>query len=165
VALRVLGLLNPFIYIPTGSMAPTVLPGDHVVLENFTFLKRNPRRGDIVAFKSDGIVSMQPATSYDKRIVGEPGEHLRISDGKIYINESPVTITNSNGEINYTLSERMKPFVHYDDVMIPPGEYFVIGDNTTNSMDSRSFGCLPAKNINGRVCYCLWPPKRFGAIK
>jgi signal peptidase I len=165
VALRIFGLLNPFIYIPSTSMAPTVSPGDHVILENFTYMKRKPHRSDIVIFKSDGITSLQPATIYDKRIVGEPGEHLRISDGKIYINDVYVMITNSNGEIVYPLTEQMKPFVHYADVMIPQGQYFVIGDNSTNSLDSRSWGCLPAENIKGRICFCFWPPTRFGEIK
>ena len=164
VALRIFGLLYP-IYVPTGSMAPAVAPGDHVILEGLTFLKRNPHRGEIVAFRTDGISSLQSGTMYDKRIVGEPGEHLRISDGNIYINDSRVVITNGNGEILYTLTEQMKPFVQYTDVMIPLGQYFVIGDNATNSFDSRSWGCLPAKNIVGRIWLCYWPPARIGRVR
>lgn len=164
-ALRISGLLNPFIYIPSASMVPALSPGDHVVVEKFTFLRRKPRRGDIVVFRSDGIAALQPPAIYTKRIIGEPGEHLRIRDGMLYINDQCVKITNSSGPIDFTLNDYMKQFVHYDDLTIPKGQYFIIGDNITNSLDSRSFGCLPAENIEGRICFCLWPPKHFGVVQ
>jgi signal peptidase I len=162
--LRPLGLLRPF-YIPTGSMTPAVSAGDHVFMEGLTYLARKPRRGDIIAFESDGIELLPRGQIYDKRIVGLPGEHLRISDGKLHINDALVVITNGSGEISFVLTENMKSFAFKSDVMVPPGQYFVIGDNTTNSLDSRSWGCLPSKNILGRLCFCYWPPKRMGEVK
>jgi len=164
VALRVLGLLYPF-YIPTASMAPAVAPGDHVIMEGLTFLTRKPRRGDIIVFKSNGIPRLQGGTKYDKRIVGEPGEHVRITDGKLYINDSPVVITNISGAISYPLTPQLESFHPQTDVIIPPGEYFVVGDNSTNSYDSRFWGCLPAKNIVGRIVFCYWPADRMGMVK
>jgi len=164
VTLRIFGLIYPF-YIPTGSMSPAVSPGDHVIMEGLTFLERKPHRGDVVAFKSDGIVSLQSATIYDKRIVGEPGEHLRISEGKLYINDVRVVITNGAGEISYPLTEQLKSFDPKTDVTVPEGQYFVIGDNSTNSFDSRFWGCLPAKNIMGRIWFCYWPPQRIGKVR
>jgi signal peptidase I len=164
VTLRIFGLIYPF-YIPTGSMSPAVSPGDHVIMEGLTFLKRKPHRGDIIAFRSDGIVSLQSATIYDKRIVGEPGEHLRISDGKLYVNDVRVMITNGTGEIFYPLTEQLESLNPKTDVTVPEGQYFVIGDNSTNSFDSRFWGCLPAKNIIGRIWFCYWPPQRMGEVK
>lgn len=164
VILRVLGLLRPY-YIPTDSMDPAVVRGDHVIAEGITFLVRKPHRGDIVVFRTDGIQGLQPPAMYDKRIVGEPGEHLRISDGKLYINETRVGITNINGEIAYPIAEQLKQFFLHTNVTIPKDQYFVIGDNSTNSLDSRVWGCLPAKNIVGRIWFCYWPPARAGAPK
>ena len=164
IALRIFGLLYPF-YIPTASMAPAVSPGDHVIMEGLTFLKRKPHRGEIIVFNSDGISSLEPGTKYDKRILGEPGEHLRISDGKLYINDSLVVITNVGGEISYPLTKQLESFGPKTDVIIPQGQYFVVGDNSTNSFDSRFWGCLPAKNIVGRILFCYWPPNRLGEVK
>jgi signal peptidase I len=48
---------------------------------------------------------------------------------------------------------------------VPDGCYFLVGDRATNSFDSRSFGCVPRKNINGRICFCYWPPQRIGLVK
>jgi signal peptidase I len=146
-------------------MVPTVSPGDHIIVEGFTFLKRKPRRGDIVVFRSDGIAALQPGTLYDKRIIGEPGEHLRISDGKLYINEVRVVITNKTGEILYPLTEQLMSFNPKTDVMIPQDAYFAVGDSSTNSFDSRFWGFLPAKNIVGRIWLCSWPPTRIGEVK
>ena len=160
---RIFGLTIPF-KIPTGSMAPAISPGDHVIMEGFTYLARKPRRGDIIVFRSDGIPALPPA-SYDKRLVGEPGEHLQIADGKLYINDHLATISNEVGEISFAIPEQMQPFCLYTNVVIPEGQYFVIGDNTTNSLDSRYWGCLPAKNIMGRVWFCYWPPDRIGRVR
>jgi signal peptidase I len=165
VTLRIFGLLYPF-YIPTAAMAPTVSPGDHVIVEGITYLVREPRRGDVVVFRSKGIRLLQEETGYyDKRIVGEPNEHLRISNGELYINGAHLVVTNVNGAISYLLPERMQAYAHYSDVEVPAGEYYVLGDNSTNSLDSRFWGCLPAKNIVGRVWFCYWPPSRIGKIK
>jgi len=164
IALRLLGLLYPF-YIPTASMAPAVSSGDHIITEGLTFLKREPHRGDIIVFGSDGILPLEPGTKYDKRILGEPGEHLRITEGRLYINDSLVVMTNSAGEISYPLTKQLESFNPKTDVVIPPGQYFVVGDNSTNSFDSRFWGCLPAKNIVGRMWFCYWPPNRIGEVK
>jgi signal peptidase I len=164
VALRILGLLYPF-YIPTGSMAPAVSPGDHVIMEGITFLERKPRRGDIIAFRTEGIAALKSATIYDKRIVGEPGERVRISDGKLYVNDARVSITNSAGEIFYPLTEQLMSHNPQVDVQIPQDQYFAVGDNSTNSFDSRFWGCLPAKNIMGRIWICYWPPQRMGEVR
>jgi signal peptidase I len=164
IALRIFGLLYPF-YIPTASMAPAVSPGDHVIMEGLTFLNRKPHRGDIIVFNSDGISSLQLGTKYDKRILGEPGEHLRISDGKLYINDSLVVVTNCAGEISYPLTQQLESFGPKTDVIVPQGQYFVVGDNSTNSFDSRFWGCLPAKNIVGRILFCYWPPNRIGKVE
>ena len=92
IVLRVCGQVRPF-SVPTGAMTPAVSAGDHVMMEGLTFLARNPRRGDIVVFKTDGIASVPPGTFYVKRVAGEPGDHVRISEGKLFVNEKQVTLS------------------------------------------------------------------------
>src|SRR5436189_5559529 len=95
VLLRAVGLVRPF-SVPTRAMAPAISPGDHIMMEGFTFWARKPRRGDVAVFKTDGIDGIAPsqaAAIYVKRVAGEPGDRLRISDGKLYINDQHVALS------------------------------------------------------------------------
>jgi signal peptidase I len=164
IVLRLLGLVRPF-YVPTRGMSPAVLANDHVLMENLTFKSRQPHRGDIVVFKADGLAMLKPATLYLMRVAGEPGEHLRLADGKIFINDQLVTLSNAAGPIRYDTLPGWEKFSLVTNVTIPPGNFFLLGDNSTNSLDSRFYGCVPRENIQGRVSFCYWPPSQIGAIK
>lgn len=162
--LRPLGLIRPF-SVPTGAMTPAVSAGDHVMMEGFSFLVRKPRRGDIVVFKNDGLASLSPATLFVKRVAGEPGDHLRIADGKLYINDKHVALSNALGEIAYHLPAGSAGMAAETDLTVLAGHYFMLGDNSTNSYDSRFWGCVPAKSILGRVAFCYSPAGRAGGVR
>lgn len=164
VILRLLGLLRPF-SVPTGAMTPAVSAGDHVIMENITFLSRKPQRGDVVVFKTDGIASIPSATLYVKRIAGEPEEHLRISEGELLINGKVVALSNSNGKITYLPPPSIQTQPAVTDLHVPENRFFMLGDNSTNSFDSRYWGTVPKENILGRVFLCIWPPDRAGWVK
>ena len=135
------------------------------MMEGFTFVARKPRRGDIVVFKSDGIASLPAGEVYVKRIAGQPGEHVRIAEGKLFINERLVALSNASGEITYSLppgSEGMSPIT---EIIVPAGQYFLLGDNSTNSSDSRFWGPLPGRNVIGRIWFCYWPANRIGGLR
>ena len=162
--LRVFGLARPF-SVPTGAMSPTISPGDHVLMEGVTFLVRKPRRGEVIVFKTDSIASLPAGQFWIKRVAGVPGDRLGISGGKLYINDKHVALSNEVGEISYLLptgAERMAPLTN---VTVPIGLYYVLGDNATNSYDSRFWGFVPAKNILGRVAFCYWPSERVGGVR
>ena len=115
---------------------------------------------------------LPPKTLYIKRVAGLPGERLRILNGRIYANDvpSPMTnITNINGEIVYESVPFGPPQTYLSSsneaVTIPTNAYFVIGDNSTNSYDSRYWGFVRSRNILGRICYCYWPPQNVGKVK
>ena len=98
-------------------------------------------------------------TSYIKRVIALPGEHIQIKDGKVYINGKELqedyllkgTKTNSEGG-------------QFIDLIVPEGSVFVMGDNRGNSGDSRMFGCVPYEKIEGKVVLRFWPLKVFGTV-
>lgn len=99
-------------------------------------------------------------TSYIKRVIGLPGEHVQIKDGKVYINGEEL-------EENY-LSENIvteSTDGAFTDLVVPEGTVFVMGDNRGASSDSRRFGCIPYDKIESKVCLRFWPLNRFGVIK
>lgn len=99
-------------------------------------------------------------TSYIKRVMGLPGEHVQIKDGKVYINGEEL-------EENY-LSENVvteSTDGAFTDLVVPEGTVFVMGDNRGASSDSRRFGCIPYDKIESKVCLRFWPLNRFGVIK
>ena len=162
--LRFAGLVRPF-SVPTGAMAPAIIPGDHVFMEGMSYLRHNPRRGENVVFKTVGVASLPHDQIYVKRIVGLPGDHLRISDGHLFVSDKPVNLSNICGEILYFLPPGSANFSPQTNVIVPNGCYFVLGDNSTNSFDSRFWGSVARTNILGRVALCYWPPRRVGKVK
>ena len=164
ILLRIFGLIRPF-SIPSGGMAPAVSVGDHVMMEDMTFQVRKPRHGDIVVFSTDGISSLPPAQFYVKRVAGEPGDHLRISQGMLFINDKHVGLSNAVGKIVYDLPPVAGAIPPKTEVTVPDGCYFVLGDNSANSFDSRFWGSVPRQNIIGRIAFRYWPPKRVGGVR
>ena len=146
-------------------MSPAISAGDHVMMEGLSFLVRKPRRGDIVVFKADGLASLPSGTLYLKRVAGEPGDRLRIADGNLYINDKHVALSNALGEIAYHLPAGAADRADQTDLTVPDGHYFLLGDNSANSHDSRFWGCVPAKSICGRVAFCYWPASRVGCVR
>jgi len=164
ILLRICGLIRPF-SIPTGAMTPDLAPGDHVMMEAFTYLSRQPRRGDIVVFKTDGILLLPPDTLKVMRVAAEPGEHVRISEDQLFVNGKQVLLSNSVGTIVYKLPPQAEGLKARTDLTVPKGCYFLLGDNSTNSADSRFWGTLPENNVIGRIAFRYWPLKRIGKVK
>ncbi|HEV2330832.1 MAG TPA: signal peptidase I [Verrucomicrobiae bacterium] len=163
-SLRLLGLFRPF-YIPVGSMAPALSKRDHVAMEGITFLLRYPRRGDVVVFNSDHIEFLAPQTFYTKRVVGVPGDHLTISNGDLFIDDKLVILSNNEGRIVYDAPPISGSFSLQTNVTVADDCYFLLGDNSTNSFDSRFIGAIPRKEIVGRIIFCYWPPSRIGIVR
>ncbi len=104
-------------------------------------------------------------TSYIKRVIGLPGEHVQIKDNKVYINGQELpedylpegTITDSGAKGDYEGG-------YFLDLIVPEGTVFVLGDNRGNSGDSRMFGCIPYDKIEGKVVLRFWPLNTFGTV-
>ena len=167
VALLVLriGHLVMWFNVPTGAMSPAISPGDHVLMQGISYLGGGPHRGDVVVFKTDGTGPLPSGRFYVMRVAGEPGDQLRILDGRLYINNQQVTLSNAAGAIAFFPPQGRDATAPPFEATVPPAHYFVLGDNSTNSLDSRYWGSLPRNNVIGRMGFCYWPPRRIGWVK
>jgi signal peptidase I len=164
IACRVLELIQPFT-MPSRSMHPTLMSGDVFLVERFSYLSGSPKRGDVIVFRTDGITRISSSSTFCMRVVGLPGERIKFSQGKVLVNDREVTLTNGDGKMRYpSLSEDFgeeDPSVY----SVPDNRYFVVGDNSTASFDSRYWGAVPSKNVIGRVHVRYWPMNRFGSVQ
>jgi signal peptidase I len=158
--------------IPSGSMEPTLLVGDYLLVNKLAYGIRNPftnqvlihtgtpQRGDVVVF----IYPQDPTKDYIKRVIGLPGDQIKIVDKKLYINgkltqipppannpEAPHAVY-ADPEITQTERDNFGP------VVVPPDAYFVMGDNRDKSYDSRFWGFVPMQAFKGRafIIYFSW---------
>ena len=155
----VFGFVRPFVVeafvIPSASMEPTLhgctgCINDRVLVNKFIYRFKKPERGDIIVFKS----VTNPNDNLIKRVVGLPGDTIQVKNDVLYV----------NGE------RRKEPYINKDPgfqppfgpVTVPKDHYFMMGDNRGNSEDSRYFGPLPAKNIEGEAFMRFWPLDRIG---
>ena len=168
-------------WIPSGSMHPTLVEKDRIIIERVSRFYREPQRGDIMVFyppmtelSSNFVKVFERLTgffcsdiAFIKRIVGLPGEEFEIKkdpkDGAfyVYINGKPLDEPYIKSKYDYNdCSEQMYcgPFV------IPEGHYFMMGDNRGNSQDSRYWGFLAKERIIGRAVTLVWPINRIKSL-
>jgi signal peptidase I len=138
-------------YIPSGSMEPTLMVDDRILVAKFVYRLGPVHRGDVIVFR----YPLNPQRDFVKRVVGLPGERARLREGVVYIGDRALS------EKGYTI----KPdFGNYGPVSVPANQYFVLGDNRNNSEDSRFFGYVPRANIIGKAVFIYWPPARIGFV-
>lgn len=98
-------------------------------------------------------------TSYIKRVIGLPGDHIEIKDGKVYLNGEEFYEGYLEDGVETTSLEGV-----FTDIVVPEGTVFVMGDNREHSADSRRFGCIPMDKLEGTVSIRIWPLNRLGKI-
>ncbi len=135
------------------SMQPTLIEGQMLVISKINYIVGSPDRGDIIVFKDESQNKL-----LIKRIIGLPGEELEISNGRVIIDNQAL-------EPDYTAVETGS--YGQNKWMVPPGSYFVMGDNRPHSRDSRAdtVGFVEKKSVVGRAVFRIWPLKLFGTIK
>ena len=139
------------------SMEPTLSDGDHLIVDKISYRIGDPKRFDIIVFP----FQYDKDTYYIKRIIGLPGETIRIdADGTIYVNGKAL-------DESYGKEVIQNPGRAAEDVKLGDDEYFVMGDNRNNSSDSRdpAVGSIHRKDIIGRAFIRIWPLSKFGILK
>lgn len=140
--------------IPGDGMAPTLQIGDRIMVNKKAYLRAGPQRGDVIVFNDPRDMKK----IFIKRVAGLPGETLEIKDGKVIINGNVM-----ESEFHYYNAGDYAKNDHV--IKVPFGNYFVLGDNSIASLDSRFFGFVPIKSINGRAMTIYWPFERLGTIE
>jgi signal peptidase I len=154
-------------YIPSPSMVPTLAVGDRIMVNKLSYDLHPVHRGDIVVFKRPPL-EQQDFPDLVKRVIGMPGEDISTRNGHVYINGKLLAEPwLPPGPQSYTgaLPDDQHPQYNMPGpVHIPAGEYFVMGDNRTDSEDSRFFGPIPKSLIVGRAVAVVWPLSRAKGV-
>lgn len=147
-------IAQPFI-VSGASMDDTFQNGQYLIVDQVTYYFEDPARGDVIVFR----YPRDPSKFFIKRIIGLPGDTIKIIDGRITIsnNENPEGFTLSEPYVKEVM-EPAQPFVEN----LGNREYFVMGDNRNQSSDSRSWGILQDDRIIGRALLRLFPPQLLG---
>jgi signal peptidase I len=145
-----INMISARIRVESISMQPTLHAGNFVLVNKVAYKLGSPERGDVIVFRYPPDPEQVP---YIKRIIGLPSDHVRIYDGKVYVNEQLLvepyigSTTHQGGEWD-----------------VPEDSLFVMGDNRNNSSDSRSWGMVPMENVIGKAEVVYWPPDKWGML-
>jgi len=173
-------LVQAFI-VPTGSMESTVLIGDHLLVDKLSYAPADPitrhllpytepKRGDVIVFR----YPMDIRQNFVKRVIGVPGDHIHIVDKVVYVNGKALTELYTQhidprvepyrdnfpsqpyGPVTDRAQEMLASHVQNGELVVPAENYFAMGDNRENSLDSRYWGFVPRENIIGKPLVIFW---------
>lgn len=146
-------VVQPFV-VPTGSMLPTIQLGDQVLANKFIYRFGSPARGDIIVLDDP---TGQVGTLI-KRVIATGGETVDIRDGKVWIDGKALVEPYTHGQPN-ELGPLPMPY------KLPADSVWVMGDNRTQSQDSRWFGAVRLTGVHGKAFFVYWPLARVGALR
>ncbi|HKH10022.1 MAG TPA: signal peptidase I [Rubrobacter sp.] len=150
----VFGFVRPFVvepfYVPSDSMNPTLRSGDSVLVAKFAYRLADPQRNSLVVFESPTDTNK----ILMKRVVGVAGDRVAVRDGVLFVNGE----RKSEPYVNYRLTDS----TFFGPARVPEDHVFVMGDNRSNSVDSRSFGAVPEEDLLGEAFVRFWPLGRAG---
>ena len=143
-------------YIPSGSMEPTLQVGDRIIVSKLSVEFGTIHIGDIVVFKAPPAENCgEPVVDLVKRVIGLPGDHLTSVGNTIFVNGKALHET-------WTHTEPLGQAIGH--VTVPANQYFMMGDNHSDSCDSRMWGTVPKSDIIGKAFVRIWPLNRLGFL-
>ena len=131
------------------SMVPTLRNGEFVIVNRLAYKIGDPQHGDVVVFH----FPRDPDQEYIKRIIGLPGDEIRVLSGNVYVNDQALNEPYINAAPLYQ-----------GEWTVPDGHIFVLGDNRNNSSDSHNWGPVAMDNVVGKAIFIYWPLNEFGVI-
>jgi signal peptidase I len=150
-------LIIMFLYQPVRvegtSMQPELRDQDRLFINKFAYHFENISRGDVVVFH----YPRDPSKSYIKRIIALPGDTLDIDEGRVYVDGKRIDET--------YVPRRYRDTRSIPEMVIPPNEYFVMGDHRSISSDSRDFGPVDRDLIYGKAAFVYWPADNMGVVR
>lgn len=177
-ALLVFCILRPFVlqafFIPSGSMRPTLIEGDRILVNKFVYFARDPRPGEIIVFNAPPAASADDI-DFIKRVVAGPGDRVTVRDGALYRNGMRIVEDYIAQEPRYTWPDPGNPQRW---LSVPDDSYVLFGDNRNDSNDSHRWGdwdpttgqwvarpFVPRENVLGRAMVIFWPPHRIQLLR
>jgi len=145
----VINAVSARIKVDGSSMEPTLHNGEFILVSKVNYMLGEPQRGDVVVFDFPRNITQE----YIKRVIGLPGEHVRVEGGKVYVDDKPLTEPYIKAAPNYHGSWE-----------VPENTLFVLGDNRNNSSDSHNWGMVPVENVVGEAFFIYWPPSYWGSV-
>jgi signal peptidase I len=150
-AVALLMLMQAFVIqvftVSSGSMLPTLLPRDSVLVNRLAYRLHPPHRGDIIVFRfpqADG-------REFVKRVIGLPGDVVEEQSGRVHVNGKPLALENTAGS-----GQGTEPAMTIAPHRMPPGQLFVLGDNQAASLDSRYWGTVDIDKVVGKAFLVYW---------
>ena len=135
------------------SMMPSLVDQERIFINKFVYRIEPIQRGDIVVFR----YPRDPQKSFIKRVVGVAGDHIRIVEGRVFVNDKML----EEDYVPAAYEDRLS----YSEVVVPPGSFFVLGDHRNLSRDSRDFGPVEASYIYGKAVFGYWPVDKVGRLR
>jgi signal peptidase I len=157
ISLAISAFIIIFLYQPVKvegtSMMPSLDDQERIFVNKFVYRLEPIQRGDIVVFRYPRDTSK----SYIKRVVGLAGDHIRIDDGLVYVNDKPV----DEDYVPAAFADNRS----YPETTVPPNSFFVLGDHRSMSNDSRDFGSVKDRFIYGKAVFGYWPVDKLGRLR
>lgn len=145
--------------IPSGSMLDTIQIGDRVFSEKVSYYFRDPEQGDIITFADPE----NPQRTLIKRVIAVGGQTVDLKDGRVYVDGKKLDEPYTEGKQSLPLNTAYGVSITYP-YTVPDGYLWVMGDNRTNSADSRYFGAVSKDSVTGHANFTFWPLNRIGIL-
>src|SRR5438874_5511215 len=157
ISLGISAFIIVFLYQPVKvegiSMMPSLNDQERIFINKFVYRIEPIQRGDIVVFR----YPRDPAKSFIKRVIGLAGDHIKIEDGRVYLNGGLV----AEDYVPRAFEDERS----YPEVVVPPDSYFVLGDHRSLSNDSRDYGLVDSSYIYGKAVFGYWPMEKMGRLR
>lgn len=139
------------------SMEPNFHNGEYILTDKISYRIHPPKRGDVVVFHSP----QDERVDFIKRILGVPGDTIKVEKGYVYLNGTKIQEDYVNDPGQVLAGKFLR---ESSEIEVPPGQYFVMGDNRNHSSDSREWGFVSTGGIVGRAFFRYWPLSEFGVV-